>query len=201
MHRAPAADAVGDGLHVCTDPSTIERLEMSRALNSFRPADKQHVALVAIAADPGSCVSLFEDAGRLIAYAAFHPPAETEARSKRARKLIELGAVEVDPAYRGRHLAKRLLAATFATARFDEAVVFAALYAWHYDRRSTGLGDIEYRRMLEDLYGSVGMHRVATNDPDMRGNPANALLAYIGPNCASEVVREFDRLRLRQASL
>jgi acetoin utilization protein AcuA len=162
----------------------------------FRPAAEQHRALIALADAPRCCVSILVDDGEIVGYAAFHPPSEGELwGGDRTGKLIELGAVEVDPRYRGQSLAKRLLQASFAGGRFDDTIVFATLYLWHYDLKHSGLDAFQYQQMLVRLYRSVGMERFRTSDPDIRLSQANALMARIGPACPPEVKAEFDRLR------
>lgn len=129
---------------------------------------------------------------------AFHAPSEVETwGDDPSGAIVELGAVEVADAMRGQHLAERLLKASFETGRFDDTVVFATLYRWHYDLGRTGLGALGYRRMLERLYGTVGLIPTSTTDPEIAHDPANRLLARVGPSAPAAVVAEFDRLRNR----
>lgn len=189
-------------LEACVARERLQALEPSAALNVFRPAPRQHAALMDLAGDASCCVSIARDGERLVGYAVFHPPTEIETWGRdRTGKLIELGAVEVDPAYRGQRLAERLLELSFEGGRFDGTVVFATMYVWHYDLKRTGLSDFAYRRMLERLYRSVGMVPFRTNDPEIRSNAANALMARIGPDCPPEVVAEFDRLRTQHSEV
>ncbi len=165
-------------------------------LNVFRPAERQRDALAAIAAEPHGRVLVAERAGRTVGYLTFHPPDPVERWGHdRSGRLVELGAIEVAPDLRGEHLGERLLTAAFADGAYDGTVVFAALYAWHYDLERTGLGPLGYRRLLERLYRAVGLERVATSDPEIGAEPANALLARIGPDAPAAVRDEFERLR------
>lgn len=190
-------------LHVdivtCSPARRFADLAVSDALGMFRPAKQQKLALIDIADDDKCCVSIARDGDLVIGYAAFHPPTAVESwGGDRTGEIIELGAVEVDPSYRGQHLAQRLLEASFAGGRFDHTIVIATMYVWHYDLKQTGLSTLEYRRMLERLYQSVGMEPFRTSDPEIRSDPANQLMARIGPNCPSDVRQEFDRLRSQQ---
>ncbi len=185
-------------LNACIGPDALQGAAISPALDVFRPPRQQLQALVKMAADPKCCVSVAIDGHTLVGYAAFHPPSAIESwGDDKTGEIIELGAVEVDPGYRGQHLAERLLKASFAGGRFDRTVVFATMYVWHYDTKRTGLSDFQYRQMLERLYRSVGMERMATSDPEVRSNPANALMARVGPDCPERVRQEFERLRTR----
>lgn len=165
-------------------------------LDVFRTPHAQAEALQDIAADPRGCVFVAERGGRTVAYATFHPPGANETWGRiAAERIIEIGAVEVAPSLRGEHLAERLLEAAFADGRFDDAVVFATLYAWHFDLTRTGLTAFAYKRLLEKLYGKVGLVRMATSDPDVRMDAANGLMVRVGPDADRETVRTFDTLR------
>lgn len=186
-------------LSLCDSADSLATLYPSPALRIFRLPEKQHRALIEIAQEARCCVTTATDERQLVAYAAFHPPSEIETwGADRTGKLIELGAIEVDPAYRGQRLAQRLLELSFSQRRFDDTIVFATMYVWHYDMARTGLSDFQYKRMLEKLYRTVGMEPFATSDPDIRANAANQLMARVGPTCPEEIKREFDRLRLQR---
>ena len=210
-------------IHPCMTAATLEGLTPHAQLDRFRPPAQQAKALVDIARDPRGCVTaaVLTQPGthdpapprarepehepehepgrdRLVGYAAFHPPSDVESwGDDRSGRLVELGAVEVAPELRGQRLAERMLDASFAGGRFDDTVVFATLYVWHYDLARTGLGDLAYRRMLERLYRSAGLVPYPTGDLEVRSSAANALMARIGPDAPEEVVAEFHRLRKR----
>lgn len=169
---------------------------LHEALDVFRPPHLQRSALIDIASDPHGLVVVAEDGDHTVGYVTFHPPSEIETwGDDRSGRLIELGAIEVAPDHRGERLAERMLETAFAGGRFDGTVVFATLYAWHYDVDRSGLGAFAYRRRLEHLYGKVGLESMPTSDPEVRADPANALVARIGPDAPESVVREFHRLR------
>lgn len=177
-------------------PELLASLHPHPLLDRFRDPASQLGALVEIAADPRGSVTALVREGELLGYVAFHPPSAIEAWSEdRTGRLVELGTIEVAPTERGRRWAERLLEASFADGRFDRTVVFATLYSWHYDLERSGLGPLGYRRMLERLYGSAGLETFPTTDDEVRSNPANALMARIGPAAPPEVVAEFHRLR------
>ena len=180
----------------CGDPAVIQRLEMDASLNAFRAADQQHDALIGIAALPDSCLSFARLAHRLIGYCTVHPPDRIERWSQsRIPGLFELGAVETSDAHRGRHLARRLLEVTFSTGRFENKIVIATLYHWHFDLEGTSLTTYAYRQLLERLYGSVGFKVYTTDDPEIAYYPGNSLMARVGKSASPELIAEFDRLR------
>lgn len=183
-------------LRACVDPAMLVRFEPDQGLRAFRPAGLQLAALSEIARLPGGCVATATIAHRLVGYAAFHPPDPIERWSgSRVPGIIELGAVETSAAHRGRHLARRLLETTVNTGRFDEGILIATLYHWHYDLEGAGMSTYAYRRLLERLYGSVGLVVVDTDDPEIKPYPGNSLMARVGPRAPIELRAEFDRLR------
>lgn len=177
----------------CVTPGELARLGFHPELNIFRPPNRQHQALIEVARD--GCVTVATDGGRVVGYAAFHRPEPFERWGKdETGGIWELGAVEVAPDYRGQGLAQRLLKASLDTGRFDDKVVVATLYYWHYDLERTGLSAFAYRELLERLYGSVGFKPFATDDPDIFGHAENALLARVGEKAPPEVVKSFESL-------
>lgn len=180
----------------CVRAAELARLRPHAGLDRFRTPEQQLAALVDIAADPKGCVVVATSVS-LVGYVAFHPPTEIESwGADRTGELVELGAIEVTPAFRGHRIAPRLLEAGFADGRFDGTVVFATLYVWHYDLQASGMTDLAYRRMLENLYRSVAMESFATSDEEVRSSAANALMARIGTRAPERVVAEFHRLRM-----
>lgn len=185
-------------VEACVGAEALSALTPHPGIDMFRPSAKQHQALVGIARDAQSCVSVAVDADAMVAYAAFHPPSDVESWGEdRTGRIIELGAVEVAPPYRGQHLAERLLSASFQNGRYEDTVVFATMYVWHYDLKRTGLNDFAYKRALERLYGSAGFVAFPTADAEVRSSAANQLMARLGSRADPAVVEEFHRLRTR----
>jgi acetoin utilization protein AcuA len=184
-------------VETCTSDQSLGSLVMDDSLDMFRKPDAQKRALQGITRD-GGCVTVAISHDILIGYAAFHHPSEVESWGEdKTGKLIELGAVEVSTRYRGQKLAERLLIETFNTGIFDDTIVFATMYFWHYDLKRTGLTDFAYKRLLDKLYRKAGMVPFATTDPEIKSSAANQLMARVGPKVSAEVKTEFDRLRLK----
>jgi acetoin utilization protein AcuA len=184
-------------IETCVSPERLRSLTMDTTLDMFRKSEQQKRALLEIAKD-GGCITFAADGDTLVGYAAFHRPSEVESWGEdKTRKLIELGAVEVSEHYRGQKLAEKILLATFETGIYDDTIVFATMYFWHYDLKRTGLTDFAYKRLLDKLYRKAGMVPFATSDPEIKSSAANQLMARVGPNTPAHVKAEFDRLRLR----
>ncbi|MFN3267467.1 MAG: GNAT family N-acetyltransferase [Deinococcales bacterium] len=180
----------------CADPILIARLEMDNTLDVFRQPELQKDALVGIAESPDGCVCIAKLGHRIIGYATFHPPDEIERWSEsRVSGLLELGAVESSKTHRGRHLARNLLEVGIGTGRYNDKIVIATIYQWHFDLDSTGLTSHAYRKLLERMYGSVGFEIFKTDDPEIAYYPGNSLMARIGEHASDALKKEFDRLR------
>jgi acetoin utilization protein AcuA len=185
-------------VETCVSGGRLGPFALDSSLDMFRKPALQKYALIDIAND-GGCITVAINEQSIIGYAVFHHPSEVESWGKDTTgKLIELGAVEVSQQFRGQKLAERLLVETFNTGIFDDTIVFATMYFWHYDLKRTGLTDFAYKRLLEKLYRKAGMVPFATTDPDIKSSAANQLMARVGPNAPAEVKAEFDRLRLKK---
>jgi acetoin utilization protein AcuA len=180
----------------CGDPELLETLEMDASLNVFRQPEEQFKALLGIARAPDGCVCFARLGHRLIGYATFHPPDAIERWSGgRVPGIVELGAVETSRAHRGRHLARHLLEVAVETGRFEDKILIATIYHWHFDLEGTGLTTYAYRKLLERMYGHVGFVVMRTDDPEIAYYPGNSLMARVGPRASDALKQEFDRLR------
>ena len=114
-----------------------------------------------------------------------------------APEIWELGMIEVARGWRGRGIGRQLLQACLADGRYDDRIVLATAYSWHWDLEGTQLSKTEYRTVLLQLFGSEGFRQLATNEPNVQEDPANRLLARIGPRVTPEARARF--LNLLQA--
>jgi acetoin utilization protein AcuA len=180
----------------CADPNLIKRLEMDLSLDVFRQPELQKEALIGIADADDSCVCIAKLGHRIVGYATFHPPDEIERWSgSKVPGLLELGAVETSKTHRGRHLARTLLEVGIGTGRYNDKIVIATIYHWHFDLEATGLTSHAYRKLLERMYSSVGFQIVKTDDPEIAYYPGNSLMARVGERASEALKAEFDRLR------
>ena len=180
----------------CGDPDLLITLEMDATLDVFRQPDAQFQALLSIARDSDGCVCFARLGHRLIGYATFHPPDAIERWSQGAVPgMYELGAIETSRTHRGRHLARHLLETAVETGRFEDKILIATIYQWHFDLDGTNLTAHAYRKLLERMYGHVGFEVVKTDDPEIAFYPGNSLMARIGVRSSPALRLEFDRLR------
>ncbi|GGJ41312.1 N-acetyltransferase [Deinococcus roseus] len=184
-------------------PTPTEMLEHHRLhpdLKVFRPAHLQHRALIGITQIADGSVGTVLCGEEVVCYATLHPPDHYQRFGEATVSgMLELGAVESAPEHRSQRLARRLLEVMLPEESFQQNIIIATLYHWHYDLENTGLSTYAYRRLLEKLYSRVGFEVMKTDDPEISSYPGNALMVRMGREVPEELCLEFERLRfLRQ---
>lgn len=109
--------------------------------------------------------------------------------------LLELGAIEIAPAYRGVSAGKNLVTLSMLDPEMENYIIITTEYYWHWDLKGSGLDVWEYRKVMEKMMGAGDLVWFATDDPEISSHPANCLMARIGANVGQESVQQFDQLR------
>src|SRR5690606_12497366 len=109
--------------------------------------------------------------------------------------LIELGAIEVIPEYRGSGIASNLLRVSMMDPYMENYIIISTEYYWHWDLKGTSLSIWEYRKVMEKMMASGGLLPAPTDDPEIISHPANCLMVRIGSNVKEESIQQFDTLR------
>jgi len=183
-------------------PEKLAQLKFHEDLTSFRTPKQQHKALMKIAGFPEGRIIIARDGDVIVGYITFHYPDPLERWSEgNMENLIELGAIEVIPKFRGLSVGKTLLHVSLMDDAMEDYIIITTEYYWHWDLKGTGLTVWEYRGMLEKLMNSGGLKRYATDDPEICSHPANCLMARIGKRVTDESVQKFDRLRFKNRQL
>lgn len=182
-------------------PVTPEQLEtyiFHDDLVAFRPPKQQQQALIEIAKLEEGRIIIIRNHDTVIGYVTYlYPdPLERWAEDK-IDNMIELGAIEVIPSYRGSGVGKKLLQVSFMGDEMEDYLVITTEYYWHWDLKGTGLNVWDYRKMMERLMEVVGFTYYATDDPEITSHPANCLMARIGKRVQSDTIERFDHLRFR----
>lgn len=179
-------------------PEQLENCKMDRGLKMFRQPDLQHQALVEIAGLPEGRVITAKLNDTIIAYVTFHYP-DKYGRWGRAKMicLLELGAIEVAPGFRGRGLAPLLLRTAFADPEMERFIIISTEYYWEWDMEGTGLSIWQYKKMMEKLMGTVDLRSVGTDDPEISSHPANSLMTRFGKLVDLESLHNFEILRYK----
>ncbi|MFS0646014.1 GNAT family N-acetyltransferase [Siminovitchia sp. 179-K 8D1 HS] len=175
---------------------SLQDMEFHKDLISFRPPREQHKALVEIAALPEGRIIVARDNNTVIGYVTYVYPDPLERWSEgNMENLIELGAIEVIPAYRGEGIGKGLLQVSMMDDAMEDYIIITTEYYWHWDLKGSGLNVWEYRKVMEKMMQAGGLEWYATDDPEICSHPANCLMARIGKRVDQQSIEQFDRLR------
>ena len=165
-------------------------------LTAFRPPEQQQKALIEIADLPEGRIIVARKEDIIVGYVTFLYPDPLERWSEgKMENLIELGAIEVIPEFRGNAVGKNLLIVSMLDKAMDDYIIITTEYYWHWDLKGTGLNVWEYRKIMEKMMNAGGLVWYATDDPEISSHPANCLMARIGKRIERESVQQFDQLR------
>ncbi|WP_042354760.1 GNAT family N-acetyltransferase [Bacillus rubiinfantis] len=165
-------------------------------LVAFRPPEQQHKALIGIADLPEGRIIVARLHNTVVGYVTFLYPDPLERWSEgNIDNLIELGAIEVIPQFRGCSVGKNLLLVSMMDDAMEDYLIITTEYYWHWDLKGTKLNVWEYRKIMEKMMNAGGLEWYATDDPEICSHPANCLMARIGKRVNMETIQKFDRLR------
>ena len=178
-------------------PSLVERLQPDEGLRSFaRRADRERELLKRIAARPDSeLIVAHTSEGLLVGQVSI---AQADGWWEAIEDVYEI-AIEVSANWRKLGLASELLSFALEPGYFEEVILVALGFAWHWDVEGTRLGSLRYGAMLRSLFQKVGFEQMSTNEPNLRLDPANIFLARIGKRADPASVAHF-RTRLSAQS-
>jgi acetoin utilization protein AcuA len=176
--------------------NTLANLEFHQDLVAFRQPSKQHKALIEIADLPEGRIIIARERQTIVGYVTFLYPDPLERWSEgNMEDLIELGAIEVIPEYRGFGVGKNLLRVSMMDDAMEDYIIITTEYYWHWDLKGTGLNVWEYRKVMEKMMNAGGLVWYATDDPEISSHPANCLMARIGKRVSPQSIEKFDQLR------
>lgn len=186
----------------CT-PEFLAALAPTPGIGAFsryspQAADRQHAALMQVAALPHGRVLVAYRSRQILAYLTFHPP-ERDCRwaSLPFGQILELGGIEVARGLRGMGLARRLMNRAFAPPGFDDIIVYAQALTWCWDLEGTGMSMAEYRQMMLRLFGAYGFEPYVTDEPNIHYDRSSLLLARVGPMAPPGLVKRFQALLIQ----
>ncbi|PPA71664.1 GNAT family N-acetyltransferase [Jeotgalibacillus proteolyticus] len=174
----------------------LSTLEFHEDLIAFRPPAQQHQALIEIADLAEGRIIIARDHNTIVGYVTYLYPDPLERWSQgKMENLIELGAIEVIPRFRGASVGKNLLRVSMMDDAMEDYIIITTEYYWHWDLKGTGLNVWEYRKVMEKMMNAGGLEYYATDDPEISSHPANCLMARIGKRIKPESIEQFDQLR------
>ncbi|TFE00897.1 GNAT family N-acetyltransferase [Jeotgalibacillus salarius] len=174
----------------------LSSMEFHEDLVAFRVPAQQHKALIEIAGLPEGRILIAREHNTIVGYVTYLYPDPLERWSQgKMDNLIELGAIEVIPKYRGASVGKNLLRVSMMDDAMEDYIVITTEYYWHWDLKGTGLNVWDYRKIMEKMMNAGGLEYFATDDPEISSHPANCLMARIGKRIDPEAIQKFDQLR------
>jgi acetoin utilization protein AcuA len=181
------------------ESALLETYHFHENLTSFRQPAQQHKAIVEIASLPEARIIIARLDQTIVGYVTYLYPDPLERWSKTTLKnLIELGAIEVIPEFRGFSVAKNMLILSMLDDAMEDYIIITTEYYWHWDLKGTGLNVWEYRKMMEKMMNAGGLNQFATDDPEICSHPANCLMVRMGKRVTTEEIQAFDALRFLQ---
>ncbi|MES9681348.1 N-acetyltransferase [Bacillus sp. AFS001701] len=181
------------------ESALLETYHFHENLTSFRQPAQQHKAIVEIASLPEARIIIARLDQTIVGYVTYLYPDPLERWSKTTlENLIELGAIEVIPEFRGFSVAKNMLVLSMLDDAMEDYIIITTEYYWHWDLKGTGLNVWEYRKMMEKMMNAGGLIQFATDDPEICSHPANCLMVRMGKRVTTEEIQAFDALRFLQ---
>ncbi|GAE25823.1 acetyltransferase [Halalkalibacter wakoensis JCM 9140] len=172
--------------------------EFHSGLVAFRTPEQQKKALLEIADLPEGRINVVRDGNMIVGYVTFVYPDPMERWSEgKMENLIELGAIEIAPEYRGAQVGKNLLRLSVLDDAMEDYIIITTEYYWHWDLKGSGLDVWEYRKVMEKMMNAGGLEWYATDDPEICSHPANCLMARIGKRVDTDSIQQFDQLRFQ----
>ncbi|WP_018921744.1 GNAT family N-acetyltransferase [Salsuginibacillus kocurii] len=174
----------------------IHEYDFHEGLVAFRPPKEQKKALIGIADLPEGRINAAVDGDMIVGYVTFVYPDPLERWSEaNLDNLLELGAIEIAPEYRGAKLGSNLLELSMLDDAMEDYIIITTEYYWHWDLKGSGLSIWDYRKVMEKMMNAGGLEWMATDDPEISSHPANCLMVRIGERVSHNNVFEFDAVR------
>ncbi|SDN75226.1 GNAT family N-acetyltransferase [Halobacillus sp. SY10] len=174
----------------------LEKYTFHEGLTAFRPPEKQFEAIKGIADFEEGRIIIARHNEEIIGYVTYLHPDPLERWSEGSMEdLIELGAIEVIPEFRGYRIGSRLLRVSMMDEYMENYIIISTEYYWHWDLKGTGLNIWDYRKVMEKMMAAGGLTPSPTDDPEIISHPANCLMVKIGRHVSDSSVEQFDKLR------
>ncbi|WP_337970088.1 GNAT family N-acetyltransferase [Virgibacillus salexigens] len=181
------------------EASDLKKYEFHEELTAFRPASKQFEAIITISTFSEARIIIARTADTIIGYVTYlHPDPLERWSTFEMEELLELGAIEVIPAFRGAKIASGLLEVSMMDDFMENYIIISTEYYWHWDLDGTKLSIWDYRKVMEKMMAAGGLLPAPTDDPEIISHPANCLMVRIGKNVTADSITQFDTLRFLQ---
>ncbi|WP_174614064.1 GNAT family N-acetyltransferase [Virgibacillus ihumii] len=179
--------------------SELRKYHFHEHLTAFRRAPQQFEAIQNIADFDEGRIIIARTKDTIIGYVTYLHPDPLERWSEfKMEDLIELGAIEIIPAYRGAGIASGLLKLSMMDNYMENYIIISTEYYWHWDLDGTRLSVWDYRKVMEKMMAAGGLVPAPTDDPEIISHPANCLMVRVGENVPESSISKFDKLRFLQ---
>ena len=149
-------------------PEKLMGYEFHKDLTAFRPSEQQKKALIEIAGLPEGRIIIAREHNTIVGYVTYLYPDPLERWSEgKIENLIELGAIEVIPKFRGSRVGKNLLIVSMMDDAMNDYIVITTEYYWHWDLKGTGLNVWEYRKVMEKMMSAGGLEYFDSRLPEI----------------------------------
>lgn len=176
----------------------LETYEFHKNLVAFRPPDQQYEAILEISRLPEARLIIARLEQTIVGYTTYLYPDPLERWSEgHLENLIELGAIEVIPEFRGYSVGTTMLQIAMLDDNMEDYIIITTEYYWHWDLQGTGLNVWEYRKIMEKMMSAGELVWMATDDPEICSHPANCLMVRIGKRVDQDSIAAFDRIRFQ----
>jgi len=178
-------------------PSLVERLRVEKGLQAFTNVpEREHALLLDIASSSDCALTLaYTPAGEIVGQVTLAP---ADGWWEGVENLYEV-AIEVSTRWRGRGVARQLLAFALELDALEEVILFAMGLSWYWDLEWLGISPRYYRELIAHLFAAQGFREYPTAEPDISMEPNNILLARMGKRVDQRVAAQFLR-RLQSSS-
>ncbi|MGP4041559.1 GNAT family N-acetyltransferase [Gracilibacillus sp. D59] len=198
LYQALIIDTKATRIHIEGPVSSekLSELTIHESLTAFRPPNEQLEALKEIANLPEGRILIATVNQEIIGYVTFLHPDPIERWSKYPKEnILELGAIEIAPQFRGNKLGSRLIETSMNDENMENYIIISTEYYWHWDLNYSELSVWDYRKIMEKMMKAGNLYPAPTNEPEIMAHPANCLMVRIGKNVTKEDEELFKKLR------
>jgi hypothetical protein len=177
-------------------PATfVGQLRPDEGLHAFaRTPEREHELLLKIASSAKSELALaYTGAGAIVGQITL---AEAGSWWQEAGVCREV-AIEISAGWRKLGVARSLIELVGAREDLENWILLAMGFSWHWETEQLGLHSTRYRELLARLLAPYGFVEYLTNEPNLRDDPTNILLARIGKHVEQIALNQFYACLLR----
>ncbi len=145
---------------------------------------------------PEGRIIIARDNHTIVGYVTYLYPDPLERWSQgKMKNLIELGAIEVIPKFRGSAVGKNLLKVSMMDDHMEDLYHHNNGILLALGFKGNPLECLGIPKVMEKMMNAGGLEWYATDDPEISSHPANCLMARIGKRVDTDSVQQFDQLR------